>query len=131
VPTPINVTEQNLDTTCLATFRGFSLIPPTDPNECPVTPPTPPTAPVAVFTFQPLASPPSPAHTEQFFGSNSTGTPPLRYTWNFGDGTTINNDPNAANPTHTYTAAGNYTVRLTVSNAAGSSPENAQVVPVP
>ncbi len=130
VATPINVTEQNLDTTCLSTFRGFSFVPTgaDATNNC-VT--TPPTAPTAVFTFQSKPSPPSPAHTMQFFGSGSTGTPPLRYSWDFGDGTFITDDPSAANPTHTYTAAGSYTVRLTVKNAAGTSPENAQIVLVP
>ena len=42
---------------------------------------------------------------------------PTAWNWSFGDGTysTIKN------PTHTYSAAGNYTVALTVSNSAGSN----------
>ena len=40
------------------------------------------------------------------------------YSWDFGDGSPVET---AANPTHTYTAAGVYTVTLTASNAAGCS----------
>ncbi len=39
------------------------------------------------------------------------------YAWDFGDG----NTSTEANPTHTYATAGNYTVELTASNAAGST----------
>lgn len=37
------------------------------------------------------------------------------YTWDFGDG----NTSNAANPSHTYTSAGNYTVKLNSTGACG------------
>lgn len=39
------------------------------------------------------------------------------YSWNFGDGKTSTE----ANPTHTYTLPGTYTVELTVSNNCGAS----------
>ena len=42
---------------------------------------------------------------------------PIQWLWNFGDGFTTNEQ----NPTHTYTAAGTYTVRLTATNPAGSN----------
>jgi glucose/arabinose dehydrogenase/chitodextrinase len=42
---------------------------------------------------------------------------PLAYSWDFGDGTTST----AANPAHTYTGAGQYTVRLTVSDGTSST----------
>jgi len=42
--------------------------------------------------------------------------------WNFGDGTTST----LQNPSHTYTAAGNYTVTLTVTNANGCSETRTQ-----
>jgi carboxypeptidase T len=45
------------------------------------------------------------------FSTNS----PSSWAWTFGDGNTSNQQ----NPTHTYAAAGSYTVSLTVSNAAG------------
>ncbi|WP_292349949.1 PKD domain-containing protein [Methanoregula sp. PtaU1.Bin006] len=41
---------------------------------------------------------------------------PTSWTWDFGDGTTSN----LKNPVHTYTATGNYTVNLTVTNEVGS-----------
>ncbi len=50
------------------------------------------------------------------FTDKSTGTP-TAWKWTFGDGTTST----AKNPTHKYSKAGNYTVALTVSNAAGSN----------
>lgn len=52
---------------------------------------------------------------------NSTGSSdpegsPLTYSWNFGDGTTST----AANPTHTYSTAGTFSARLTISDGANS-----------
>ena len=41
---------------------------------------------------------------------------PFTYSWNFGDGGTSTE----ANPTHTYTTAGNYTVRLEVTDRRGA-----------
>jgi len=49
------------------------------------------------------------------FNNASTGLGTLSYTWDFGDGQTSA----ATNPTHSYTAAGNYTVTLTVRNSSG------------
>jgi uncharacterized repeat protein (TIGR01451 family) len=57
------------------------------------------------------------------FTSSSTGTAPFSYAWNFGDGATSSQ----ANPTHTYTAAGSYTVILTVTNACGSETQTGSV----
>lgn len=51
------------------------------------------------------------------FTNNSTGTAPLTYAWNFGDGTTSS----AASPSHTYTTPGNYWVSLATSNNLGTS----------
>jgi hypothetical protein len=53
------------------------------------------------------------------FRDHSTGTPPLIYLWQFGDGATSTEQ----NPSHIYTRKGLYTVRLTVTNAYGSSSE--------
>lgn len=49
------------------------------------------------------------------FTNLSTGSGILSYAWNFGDG----NTSTAANPTHNYTAAGSYTVKLVVVSSAG------------
>jgi gliding motility-associated-like protein len=51
-------------------------------------------------------------HTVNFQNTSSGG---ISYNWNFGDG----NISNAINPVHTYTATGNYTVTLVVTNASG------------
>src|SRR4029450_7909274 len=54
------------------------------------------------------------------FSSNGSSDPegqPLSYSWNFGDGTTSTQ----ANPSHTYTLAGPYQARLTVSDGVNST----------
>ncbi|PVG80560.1 cell surface protein, partial [Nocardioides gansuensis] len=48
------------------------------------------------------------------FTDTSTGSP-TSWLWDFGDGTTST----AQNPSHTYTAAGTYTVSLRATNATG------------
>ena len=50
------------------------------------------------------------------FTDNTTGEP-TAWDWSFGDGTYST----VKNPSHTYSAAGNYTVKLTASNTAGVS----------
>ncbi len=52
------------------------------------------------------------------FTDESTGSP-TSWSWTFGDGGTST----AQNPSHTYTAAGDYTVSLTATNAEGSDTE--------
>lgn len=52
-----------------------------------------------------------------FFTNSSTGTEPISYLWDFGDGGTSTD----TNPSHQYTAAGVYTVTLTATNDYGSS----------
>ncbi len=57
------------------------------------------------------------------FSDTSAGTP-ASWSWAFGDGT----GSLAQSPTHTYAAAGTYTVDLTVANAGGQSSVSRQVV---
>ena len=52
----------------------------------------------------------------QFHGSASGGLPPYTWQWDFGDGTTSNEQ----NPTHAYGEEGNYTVTLTVIDSIGN-----------
>ena len=74
--------------------------------------------------------PPVVPPTAAFTGTPTSGSAPLlvaftdassggatSWSWDFGDGGTSNGQ----NPSHTYTAAGTYGVRLTVANAAGSN----------
>ncbi len=49
------------------------------------------------------------------FTNTSTGSMPMTYQWDFGDGTVST----VISPSHTYTTAGNYTVRLVVINSTG------------
>ena len=53
------------------------------------------------------------------FRDLSTGTSPMTYLWEFGDGATSTEQ----NPSHNYIRQGLYTVRLTVTNIYGSSSE--------
>ena len=74
-------------------------------------------APVAVITF----SPGSPVrNTDVFFdASGSTASPGATITswnWNFGDGNSSTSGPTTS---HKFTAAGDYTVRLTVTDSTG------------
>ena len=72
------------------------------------------TAPTADFTATPTSGT---APLVVQFSSTSTGSP-TSYSWDFGDGTPADT---GANPTHTYSAAGTYTVALTATNANGSN----------
>ena len=55
------------------------------------------------------------------FTDESTGTAPLTYAWDFEDNGTV--DATTKNATHTYLAAGNYTVNLTVTGPGGIDSE--------
>jgi len=68
--------------------------------------------PVAMFEATPVSGS---APLTVKFTDLSIG-PPTTYYWDFGDATTSNE----ANPSHTYTGPGSYTVTLTVSNSGGS-----------
>jgi PKD repeat protein len=73
------------------------------------------TTPVADFTASPTsgAAPLTVSFTDQ-----STNNP-TSWSWDFGDGTTSTQQ----NPSHEYSAAGTYTVKLTASNSCGSDTE--------
>ncbi len=85
-------------------------------------------APTASFTW----SPPSPPALDPvaFDGtgshSNNAGGYIIDYQWSFGDGGTAS----GATPSHTYAAAGTYTVTLTVTDDAGATDTDVQTVTV-
>lgn len=105
VPAAVDVVVTNLATTCTDTLPKGFLYNPSDVS-CKVPPPA---APVASFTDAVSG------HTVTFLDT-STGNP-TSWHWDFGDGMTSSQE----SPTHTYAGPGNYAVKLTVSNAAGSS----------
>ncbi|MFA4848401.1 MAG: PKD domain-containing protein [Methanoregula sp.] len=83
---------------------------------------TPAERPVAIFaTFYSDNTVP----TAITFRDYSTGTPPLTYTWEFGDGTMSNEQ----NPIHVYQFEGRYDVRLAVSNQYGSDTIHKTITP--
>jgi PKD repeat protein len=62
------------------------------------------------------------AYTGQTVFTNDTSTnEPITWQWSFGD---LTANITTENATHAYTAAGNYTIGLTVTNAAGQSSTN-------
>ncbi|MGH9037273.1 MAG: DUF7594 domain-containing protein, partial [Acidimicrobiia bacterium] len=75
-----------------------------------------PSGPTANFTAS-ATSGPTPLAVN--FTDTSTGSP-TSWAWNFGDGGTST----LRNPAHTYTAAGTFTVSLTVGNTAGTDTES-------
>jgi PKD repeat protein len=76
-------------------------------NGGPITPTAAFTATTTAVVSQPIT-----------FTNLTTGTQPISYTWDFGDGTPIVTE---ISPTHTFTATGIFTVTLTAVNEAGSS----------
>jgi PKD repeat protein len=72
-----------------------------------------PGGPVADFTGSPLSGPPPLVVS---FTDTSTGSPTI-WNWSFGDGSFSN----LANPPHTYSSLGTYTVSLNATNAGGSN----------
>jgi PKD repeat protein len=74
---------------------------------------------------------PRPAHPGQaayFTATLAAGSPPLTYTWSFGDGTPPASGPHVA---HAYAAAGAYTATAVVENGCGSVQGNVPVEVVP
>ena len=77
-----------------------------------------PPAPVANFNSN-ISSGTTPLSVE--FTDTTTGTGPLTYAWDFTNDGTV--DSASQSPTYTYSTAGTYTVKLTVTNAGGSDSE--------
>jgi PKD repeat protein len=83
-----------------------------------------PAALTADFTWSP--SSPTVGGSVTFTATVNGGTTPYSFSWNFGDSGTGTGNP----VSHTYTAAGNYTVSLTVRDANGVSAARTHVVTV-
>jgi len=121
VATPINITVQDFQTQCLSTFRNGFLLIPSDTTCQGQTAQNPPTA---SFTAVLISG-----HNMQFTDTSS-GTP-TSWSWDFGEPTSgAANTSTQQNPAHNYALAGNYSVKLTVANAGGSS-QTVKVITVP
>ncbi|HET9795121.1 MAG TPA: PKD domain-containing protein [Thermoanaerobaculia bacterium] len=69
--------------------------------------------------FSITPNPASAGQTVQF--TDTTLNSPTSWSWNFGDPYSTSNTSTAKNPTHVYSVAGTYTIRLTATNSAGSA----------
>ena len=99
----------------LITVLGFAGCPPVEQPR-----PDPDGRPTADFTWSATGSP----LTIDFNDLSTGGEAPVRtWRWEFGDGTVTSEEE----PTHTYSTAGTYTVRLTVSTRLGSDSVTRQV----
>ena len=62
----------------------------------------------------------------QFYGNATGGLPPYEWHWDFGDGSTSNEQ----NPKHSYSKAGNYTATLTVKDSLGNTAQDTAKVEI-
>src|SRR2546425_534061 len=85
---------------------------------------SPPPALSASFSHSPTS--PQAGQTITFTGSASGGASPYTYSWNFGDSST----GSGISATHTYQAAGDYSVVLSVRDAGGQTTSTTQTVTV-
>lgn len=104
-------TAEDLGTAGRDNYYGYGLV----DAEAALSLSTPTNPPVAAFSGTPTSGY---APLTVVFTDASTNNP-TSWAWTFGDGGTST----AQNPSHTYTAAGTYTVTLTASNAYGSDSE--------
>ena len=81
-------------------------------------------SPVAVAGASPLTGVVPLAVAFSSAGSADPEGAALTYSWNFGDGTTST----SANPSHSYTTAGTYTAKLTVSDGTNSTTSSALTI---
>jgi len=72
-------------------------------------------------------STPSPAAGSRVVFADTSGGSPTTWSWDFGDG----GHSAVQNPAHTYATEGTYTVRLTASNASGTSSATSAVTVTP
>jgi PKD repeat protein len=93
-----------------------------------VAPSIPPCEPVTAtaFTWTPLT--PTVGQVITFTGS-ATGTPPITYTWDFGDSSVVDGPSSVV--THTYALAGPYTITLAATNGCGQATRTHAIVVVP
>jgi len=84
-------------------------------------------SPLASFTTTPNPATACQAPFQVTFNNNSASGPGITYAWNFGNGSTSTQQNPGA---QTYTAEGNYTVTLVVTNAEGCSSQMQRTVSI-
>ncbi len=85
--------------------------------------------PSSVFTMSPAVPPVGQAVSFDGSGSVDPDGSIVNYSWNFGDDSAVESGPSAAT-THAYTAPGNYTVALTVTDSDGHTRTSSQSLTV-
>ena len=101
----------------------------TDTTTQSVTVDAPPKAPTAKLSVSPSTGTAPVQVSADASGSTDPQGQTLSYAFDFGDGTTTGTQA-AATANHTYTAAGSYTVKVTVKNTAGLTDSSTQSVTV-
>jgi PKD repeat protein len=86
-------------------------------------------SPIAGFYYSPVTCQGQAIQFTDLSQTNGGGSI-TQWHWNFGDPTSGNNQSTIPNPSHTFAAAGNYTVTLNVQNATGCSGTTSQTVTV-
>jgi PKD repeat protein len=90
----------------------------------------PPTDPTASFSASSPSAVPGGSVTFNAGGSTDSGGTITDYTWNFGDGTAVQDDHATPTASHTYTTRGIYAVSLTVTDSSGQTDGTTQTVTV-
>ncbi len=83
--------------------------------------------PVAMISAAPTSGLAPLSVTFSSAGSNDPDGDPLTYSWDFGDGSALSNDPN---PAHTYTMNGSFSTVLSLSDDKGSTVQKSLVITV-
>ena len=86
--------------------------------------------PTAAFTTSPVSPAPGAAVSFDATGSSDPAGTITDYSWNFGDGSGIEDDGSNATTSHTYPARGHYNVTLSVINDLGQTVTSSETVTV-
>ena len=86
--------------------------------------------PTAAFTSSPDSSVPGTPVGFDATGSSDPEATILDYSWNFGDGTGIEDDQSSPTTSHTYGSRGHFNVTLTITNSLGQTDTSSETVTI-